>query len=231
MPPKEPISVSTEALKVALASALDAGLGRVRRGDVDAGLAVVHGNSEFIAKPRDGGSRSGRRGTGGKMRGPSHGRADARVRRPRADARGPPPAGGGGAAPAGRAGARAGGRGRGRDEPVRPRQAAAADPVAAGRRGAEGRPRGGAARRLRDRDGPHREPDPRRPALDGRRQDAARPADLPRGPRRGDRDPRRLRAHEPRLRDPRRGLGGRAGRRRARRDRARARRARSGRTA
>ena len=56
MPPKEPISVSTEALKVALRQALDAGLGRVRGGDVDAGLAVVHGSSEFIAKPRDGGA-------------------------------------------------------------------------------------------------------------------------------------------------------------------------------
>ena len=60
---------------------------------------------------------------------------------------------------------------------------------------------------LRHRDGPHREPDPRRPAVDGRREDAPRAADLPRGPRRGDRGPRRLRAHEPRVRDPGRGLG------------------------
>ena len=42
MPPKEPISVSTAGLKVPR-ERLDAGLGGVGRGDVDAGVAVVHG--------------------------------------------------------------------------------------------------------------------------------------------------------------------------------------------
>ena len=47
--------------------------------------------------------------------------------------------------------------------------------------------------RLRDRADPHLLADPRRPAGDGRRRAAPRPADLPRQVRRGRRDPRRRR--------------------------------------
>ena len=96
-----------------------------------------------------------------------------------------------------------------RGQPLRARQAPAARSLSL--MVAEVLPRRSAARAargLRGRDGAHGEPDPRRPALDGRRALAARPARLPRRPRRGHRHPGRLRAPEPRLRDPGRGLAG-----------------------
>ena len=62
---------------------------------------------------------------------------------------------------------------------------------------------GAPAARLRGRDDPHVQPDPRRPAGDGRRRPAPRPADLPQGLRRGDRDPGRGRAPDARLPPPR----------------------------
>ena len=55
-------------------------------------------------------------------------------------------------------------------------------------------PSAGPARRGRDRAHPHLLADPRRPAGDGRRRAASRPADLARRLRRGRRDPRRRRA-------------------------------------
>ena len=42
MPPKEPISESTPGVERAAGQGLDAGLGRVGGGDVDARLAIVH---------------------------------------------------------------------------------------------------------------------------------------------------------------------------------------------
>ena len=142
--------------------ALDAGLGRVRGGDVDAGLAVVHGKGESSQTTRRRGA-SGRRGGGGKMHSGSHG-ARLRIRRPRAGPGGPAPEGGDGPAPARGAGAGAR-RSRPRSSRACSRRAKRLRPIlsTAGRGGAEGQPRRGAARRLRDRDGPHREPDPRRP--------------------------------------------------------------------
>ena len=76
-----------------------------------------------------------------------------------------------------------------------------ADPAGAGagdRRGARPRPRRGAAARRGARDDPHLLADPRRPAGDGRRRPAPRQADLPRGLRRGRRDPRRATGCSPR---------------------------------
>ena len=55
-----------------------------------------------------------------------------------------------------------------------------------------------AAARRRARADPHLLADPRRPAGDGRRRPAPRPADLPRRVRRGRRDPRRRRRSSPR---------------------------------
>ena len=60
--------------------------------------------------------------------------------------------------------------------------------------------RSGAAGGLRGRDGPRLFADPRRPAGDGRRRPAPRPADLPQGVRRGDGDPGRRRAADAGLR-------------------------------
>ena len=99
---------------------------------------------------------------------------------------------------------------------------AAADAVARGigaRDGVErGRRRSRAARRLRRRADPHLLADPRRPAGDGQRHAAPRPADAARRLRRRHRDPRRRRAA---------GRGVRAARARAGRRRSGARRAAS----
>ena len=62
------------------------------------------------------------------------------------------------------------------------------------------------ARRLCRRDGPHLFADPRRPAGDGRRRPAPRPADLPQEVRRGPGDPGRRRPADAGLRGAGRGL-------------------------
>ena len=78
-------------------------------------------------------------------------------------------------------------------------------------------PGGGSVRRCRPSDafaagargraGPLLFADPRRPAGDGRRRPPPRPPDRPQGLRRGDRDPCRRRAADPRLRPPCAGTG------------------------
>ncbi len=91
-----------------------------------------------------------------------------------------------------------------RGDPLQPAgagQAVAADAGAAGGRELRRLGRGGAAGGLRRRDGARLFADPRRPACDGRRRPAPRPADLPQGVRRGDGDPGRRRPVDPGFRE------------------------------
>ena len=229
MPPKEPISDSTDGLKVALARRLDAGLGGVRRGDVDAGVAVVHGKRAVYRQTAARPAR--RRAPPAADPGVVPGRRYGSTRPVRsAD---------------GRPASEFAGLERTLEERRQQVEAALRRLVVPGRAEAVEAAIESSlfapAKRLRPilallvAEVLKGDPEAVLPAgcaiemvhtasliLDDLpsmddADDAPRPAHLPRGPRRGDRDPRRLRAPEPRLRDPGRGLGGRPRRRGARR--------------